>query len=810
MVERSDCLKINLSVPDRPPFSGHLKMGGVDPKGLEINANSRFLTLGGAPWLPVMGEFHFTRYPHLFWRDELLKMKAGGIQVVATYLFWIHHEEIEGRFDWTGDRDLRRFVALCAETGLYAYPRIGPWTHGEARNGGFPDWLVQKCGQQVRRDAPLYLDYARRFYTEIARQLEGLLWKDGGPVIGIQLENELADNPTHILTLKKLAREAGLDVPLYTMTGWGPAQVPVDEVLPVFGGYPDTFWDRQVESWSRASRKHYFFTPIRDDNAIGEDLLSRPDVADLSYLGRSPFATCELGGGMAIAYHRRALIEPDDVSAMAMVKVGCGNNAQGYYMYHGGTQPDGLLSTMQESQATGYWNDLPVKTYDFQAPIGEFGELSPSYASLRQLHLFLNDFGSRLAPMPMVLPECIPTGLDDRQTLRWAVRTDGQSGFLFINNYQRVEGLPEHPGVQFELNLKEETLKLPSHPVSIPSGGYSVWPFNLEIGGFRLRYATARLICRVMDGNVPCYVFSAEMGISPEFAFEPDESVTFEGELLRLANHGGMTRLHWDEPAARRWINLKRGAGQVARILVLGQAQGRMAWKATLWGRERFFISPAGLTFDGRQLRLTSTHPEELWFEVYPPIDGDLVSGDKRLNPTVVGQFVRFAVDQTPRAIPVSFHQVKPAGPVRKVAIGPLGVAQAPEEEAFEAAEAWEVCLPDGCLDGSYPGLKEVLLEINYVGDAARAYLDGRLIADHFYCGRPWRIGLKRFGPEAINRGLTLKFLPLSKDAPIYLDPEAWPDFVHDSEMVKLIGIKAAVVYAAVVCPAQNPSIEEK
>ena len=74
-------------------------------------------------------------------------MKAGGIQVVATYLFWNHHEEEQGRFLWQDGLDLRYFVELCGALGLYSYPRIGPWAHGEARLGGFPDWLVQACAR---------------------------------------------------------------------------------------------------------------------------------------------------------------------------------------------------------------------------------------------------------------------------------------------------------------------------------------------------------------------------------------------------------------------------------------------------------------------------------------------------------------------------------------------------------------------------------------------------------------------------------------------------------------------------------------
>jgi hypothetical protein len=104
----------------------------------------------------------------------------------------------------------------------------------------------------------------------------------------------------------------------------------------------------------------------------------------------------------------------------------------------------GQLSTLQESQATGYWNDVPVISYDFQAAIGEYGQLREHYHGLRLLHLFLNDFGRLLAPLPPVLPERMPSSLEDRQTLRWAVRTDGFRGVVFINNYQRVEALPEH------------------------------------------------------------------------------------------------------------------------------------------------------------------------------------------------------------------------------------------------------------------------------------------------------------------------------------------------------------------------------
>ena len=103
-----------------------------------------FLTQNGQPWFPVMGEFHYSRYPTEYWRESLLKIKAGGVDVVSSYGCWIHHEETEGEFDYTGQRDLRSFIKLIGECGLKMFIRIGPWCHGEVRNGGFPDWLVKK------------------------------------------------------------------------------------------------------------------------------------------------------------------------------------------------------------------------------------------------------------------------------------------------------------------------------------------------------------------------------------------------------------------------------------------------------------------------------------------------------------------------------------------------------------------------------------------------------------------------------------------------------------------------------------------
>jgi len=136
--------KIQVTLPKMTVSEPEILMRGTNKDGEEIAVNRKYFTLNGKPWFPITGEFHFSRYPCEYWREELQKIKAGGLDTVATYVFWIHHEEIEGQFRWDGRYNLKHFITLCKEEGLKVILRIGPWDHGEVRNGGYPDWLFEK------------------------------------------------------------------------------------------------------------------------------------------------------------------------------------------------------------------------------------------------------------------------------------------------------------------------------------------------------------------------------------------------------------------------------------------------------------------------------------------------------------------------------------------------------------------------------------------------------------------------------------------------------------------------------------------
>jgi beta-galactosidase len=519
---KSQHLHIDVSVPPASTQSV-IPMGtATRPDGATLTVDGVSLLRDGRRWLATMGEFHYSRYPQAEWRDELLTMKAGGIEIVASYIFWIHHEEIENQWDFTGRRDLRKFVQLCGELRIPLVVRCGPWGHGEVRNGAFPEWLLAK-NLNLRSDDPKYLDEAHDLYAQIAKQLDGLLWKDGGPVIGVQLDNEYPGAAQHLLTLKKMARDVGLDTPIYTRTGWPEltTKMPFGEILPLHGGYAEGFWDREITPMPGKYWEEFTFKPGHGNAAIATEQLGQRDPKfdpdDLRY----PYLTCELGGGMMSSYHRRVKIDPRDIVAVAIVKVGTGSNLPGYYMYHGGTNPPGNRTTLNEAQATKYTNhnDLPVKTYDFQAPLGEFGQVRPHYHLLRRLHLFLHDFGSKLAPMPAFLPTSRPADRSDAETVRWAVRSDGDGGFVFVNNYQRLRPMPAKSGVRFEVKTRGGTFTVPDEPVTVPADETFYWPFNLDLGGAKLIYATAEPICRVEEDGQACIIFAETPGMAAEFVF---------------------------------------------------------------------------------------------------------------------------------------------------------------------------------------------------------------------------------------------------------------------------------------------------
>ena len=649
--------------------------------------NSEYLTCNGSPILPIMGEFHFSRYPEKEWRSALENMKLGGVEIAATYVFWIHHEEAEGEWDFSERRNLKAFLNCCREVGMKVWLRIGPWAHGECRNGGFPDWLVEKERRgelTLRTDDPQYLRYVDVFFTKIAEQADGYMHKDGGPVIGIQIENEYghAGGPSdreegmaHMCTLRAMAENKGLTAPYFSATGWGGAYVP-ESFLPVLGGYVDAPWANHTHEL--AASENFLFQPFHDDANIASDFAEGQSGFTFD-TSKSPYLTAELGGGLQVTAHRRTYPYPEDIEAQTICMLGAGANLIGYYMYHGGVNPDGKYSTLQESKATGYANDLPVKSYDFQTCLRENGLPSESYYSLRKHHVFIKNTEELLAPAKAYLPENIPgpAGAEDLEALRAAFRYNeaADCGFLFINNHQRKRKMtekritPEAP-LKFAVPSGEgEKKQIVFDRLCVRTDAILVLPYNLPvvIQGEELR------LCRTNASFLGCfgeiYYFYTE---------EDPEDVYFE------------------------WSDGKDHAGAV---------------------------------------KILTTHDAE-HFLYTGDEDGGKVSLLPDLNFTEAGEVQMKDTGQAAESIQNVYGRTEP--------------------------EVYELTLKYGKRPADTL-TEDVWLELDFGGDCARLYQDGKLLDDWFSNGEVWRVALKRYGYPT---KLTLELDPFKPDVYYDLPPK--------------------------------------
>lgn len=496
------------------PSIEYLNLGNPGLAGKEIRVNNLFMEKGGIPQLPVMGEIHYSRMDHRYWRDALLKMKSSGIDIVATYVIWNLHEEIEGEMNWSDNLNLRRFIELCKELDMNVHLRFGPYCNAEIRNGGLPDWLLANKKLKVRSNDPLYLEYVRKWYQAVFDQVKGLLYKDGGPIMALQLENEYVINGQiipHLTTLKKMAVEIGFDLPLYTMTHWMDSEYPKGEIVPYAGFYIEAPWTANGKNEIPTSQFEFFSYNRLSDN-IGTDIIKlEGDVESLSGENNdSPFFTCEIGVGTTAFYHRRAVVPEEMAGEMINLRLGCGANLMGYYMYAGGTNPVGKVTTMQSSG--------PRVSYDYQAPVREFGTLGRMMPEVKKYNYFMNDFGTTLAPSVAYLP----TTNKDRNNLQWAVRYDGEKGYLFCSNYLYKHERQDFKDVQFTIKMKDETLRIPRQQTTVKGGSYFLWPFNQTMDGVLLKYSTTQPICSLAEEGCTTYFFFEDDFIPGEYQIEAE------------------------------------------------------------------------------------------------------------------------------------------------------------------------------------------------------------------------------------------------------------------------------------------------
>jgi hypothetical protein len=734
----------------------------ANPDGTAITLNNYYLIKGNKPWLPVMGEMHYARYPENMWEDAVKKMKAGGLDIVATYCFWIHHEEVKGEFDFTGRRNLRQFVETCKKNNMYVWLRMGPFCNGETRNGGIPDWVRQQ-GIRTRANNPEYLALARTLYQEYFKQVKGLLYKDGGPIIGIQLDNEL-NNPEHILELKKIAREVGFDVPVYTVTGWNNVVIPEKEVIPVQAGYPDDFWSGGVNR-NPPNPQFLFMAGIPINTGVGTDVLPVLETYGKRTYNPSdyPWMVAELGLGMQWTQRRRPVIDERDAGALMLVKLAGGGNCIGYYMYLGGSNPEGKLTPL------GSGRGMSQVSYDYQGAISEFGETPQKYHVLKLAHYFIQDFGAELAPMIPSMPSKHPSRAEDVDTFRCMARADSKSGFLFFNNYQRYAPNKDLSGIQVRVKLGDSTISVPSRPITIPKDTFGIWPLNLNMGDATLEYATAQVFARLPGADGDTYFFFAHDGIAPELVFKSDTISGVEaGAKNQVSASAGQTSISVREPGLANTIVVKSKAGRNVRICVLPRELALRTTRLDLWGKPRLVVTDgANAISSGGNLDILSTGNAQGAIWIHPSPDAVRLAG-AALQGKDEGVFRKFDWSVKKKDIAVDFKQA-----------------------AQGNSSKYEVVIPPDALDGVY----DVHLDVDHVCDYLTAKVDNRLIGDWYYIGSHYRPSVLHWGKQVLGKTISFELTPLTAQTQTFIEDRYRPNFSVKPSYADINSVKAIPVY---------------
>lgn len=289
------------------------------------------------------------------------------------------------------------------------------------------------------------------------------------------------------------------------------------------------------------------------------------------------------------------MIDPIDGLTIATVKTGSGSNLPGYYVFAGGSNPKGVKTTLEEARwESGYWNEYPDLSYDFQAAIRETGEIASSYLFLKSLHYFLNEFGVQLAPMTPV----IPTETDPIKDLQYAVRIKGNAGFLFASNYYRGYQKPVQKNVQFHISLSQEVLTFPVKPVDISDSIVFIWLFNFLMRDIWLKYATAQPIYRMEKEDTSDRFFMQTQGVASEFCFDSLNLKSVKQEQITVNKLKGKYTISNAKTGLSSPIILETNTGDLYRIFILSPKQSRQ-FRVFKQGDKKFaFLSNANLYMD--------------------------------------------------------------------------------------------------------------------------------------------------------------------------------------------------------------------
>ena len=631
--------------------------------------------------------------------------------------------------------------------------RLGPWAHGEARYGGFPDWLVER-NLATRTNDPAYLELVHAFYAQTVAQLRGLTHADGGPVVGAQVDNELYDQPQHLARLRELAEELGLRVPIWTATGWGGAQVP-DTLLPVYSAYSDGFWDDEQTEWPEFSAFHFRYSPVRDDLSVGADLREALDGITLDPRRRA-----------AQGRRRRALRD---------VRAGRRDARRVPPQADRRARRRRRARARQGRQRLDLAGLLHVRRRDAAHRRARLGagvprDRLPQRRATGDLRLRRPDRRARSDPPPPPLPAGpapVAPARTGTASPRWPRRSaaaaptrrscGGRCGPTATaatcsprRTSPRRRPLPEQRDVQLTVTLDDGDVTVPTQPVTIPAGVSLVWPLRYPLAPGRRPPQCDRTGAHSRHRRRPRGRRAGRLRRHPRRA---------RARRGPRGRRGGCRR-----PPRRRDDRLARRTGRPDVRRRAAGARGSSSWTrrastgstCSRWTAGSGWCCPPRPLYalDG-ELVVQTESPDVtvslLPAPARPPGRGRRPERAVRRRPLADVAGERAARRAAARSSPGSAPRRPRPRPERG---GPLNRLSAPTD--FSGAAVVQVDVPPDLFDGA----DRTLLRVRWTGDVGRAYVGDELISDHFWHGRDWDVDLTPWASAIARHGVRFELLP--------------------------------------------------
>ena len=315
-------------------------------------AGKNTFLLNGKPFVVKAAEVHYPRIPRPYWEHRIKMCKALGMNTLCLYVFWNIHEQKEGVYDFTGQNDVAEFCRLAQKNGMYVIVRPGPYVCAEWEMGGLPWWLLKKKDIRLRERDPYFLERVRLFEKEVGKQLASLTIENGGPIIMVQVENEYGsygEDKPYVSEIRDIVRQSGFDKVALFQCDWASNFTR--------NGLDDLIWTMN------------FGTGANIDNQFRRLKELRPE---------SPLMCSEFWSGWFDKWGARHETRPADDMVAGIDEMLSKGISFSLYMTHGGTS----FAHWAGANSPGFAPD--VTSYDYDAPINEWGLPTEKYWTLRR------------------------------------------------------------------------------------------------------------------------------------------------------------------------------------------------------------------------------------------------------------------------------------------------------------------------------------------------------------------------------------------------------------------------------------------